>query len=168
MQPLEIRHSLADALRMVWIPVAVAVVAVTVSFLQNTLTWLWIVGGTIVLVVAAVSVYRTLSGAAPLTLTTDGIEIGDGGTVAWDNIEEIGEAKQRGVFGPVPAIGVRLKNRKRFEETLNGRPPGLKNRDFSGGWDLVWSGAMLPDKPGTVERVIREYRSRAADFRRRR
>lgn len=152
---------------MVWIPVAIAVGAVVIGLLEGEMAPFWLSAAAIVVIVAAVTVRRTLSGAAPLTLTQDGILIGDGGLVAWDNLEDIGDAYQRGVFGPVRAVGVRLRSRKRFEDTLGGRPPGLKNRDFSGGWDLVWGGAMLPDKPATVEQVIRDYRRRAQESRRR-
>ena len=150
---------------MVWIPVAIAGAAVVIGINDRSVSEVAYLGAALVLIVAAMTVRRNLKGRAPMTLTETGIELADGGVVPWGNLDDLGEAYVRGALGYGKGLGIRLKNRKQFENSLGGRPIDLKSRDFSGGWDLTWPTSALPGTPHEAETTIREYWGRVKERR---
>lgn len=146
---------------MVWIPVAIAITAVVIGLREVSFREVAYVGAALVLVVAAMTVRRNLAGKAPMTLTARGIELSDGVTIPWENLDDVGEAHVRGAIGWGKGFGLRVKSRKRLEDSRKGRPITLQSRDFSGGWDMTWPASQLPGSPSEVEEKVRTYWERA-------
>lgn len=119
-----------------------------------------IVGMVFFLGVGGVSAWKLLAGPAPLTLTPEGLRLGEGGTVSWDNLAEVAETQAPGMWSMQPAVGLKLRSRERYQETVAGGGLGaLVPRQSAGAWDVLIPSSSVLSVPSVVVTQIRDYRA---------
>jgi hypothetical protein len=90
-----------------------------------------------------------------ITADQDGIRLGEGGRIAWQDVDRIGSTSQ--------LLGIRLR---RYEDFLDSTPRNAghsaatlrESRARNAGWDLVWPQRLLDRTPGEAARDLQRCR----------